>query len=99
MQSVFICIQIFTVVSFPIRTVTDSLFVYSWILVTFSLLIHWLFNVHMIMFFINTLNFLILLLHILTKAKKTMNLSSIHLVHKILIANNVLTVFSYVSFT
>src|SRR5699024_676087 len=99
MQTVFLWIQIFTENSFPIRTVTDSLFFYSWILVTFSLLIHWLFNVHMIMFFINTFNFFILLLHILTKAQETMDLSSIQLVHEILIAHIVLTMISYGFFT
>lgn len=99
MQTVFLWMQILKENSFPVGTLTDSLFFYSWILVTFSLIIHWLFNVHLIIFFLNTFSFFILLLHILIKAQEMMDLSSLQLVHEILIAHVVLTIISYGFFT
>ncbi|MUK86958.1 cytochrome C assembly protein [Ornithinibacillus sp. L9] len=99
LQTVFLFIQIFIAQSFPIATLTDSLFFYSWILVTFSLIINRLFNVHFIVFFTNLFGFFILLLFILTRAQESMQDSGIRLVHEILITHITFAIVSYGFFT
>ncbi|SET69769.1 HemX family protein [Oceanobacillus limi] len=99
LQTVFLCIQVFIVHSFPIATLTDSLFFYSWILVTFSLIINRIFNVHFIVFFTNLFGFFILLLFILTRAQESMQDSGIQLVNEVLITHIVLAIVSYGFFT
>ncbi|RDW19326.1 cytochrome C assembly protein [Oceanobacillus arenosus] len=62
MQSLFLIYQLFIAHSFPVTSFLDSLFFYSWVLITFSLIINRLFPVNFIVFFINVFGFFILLL-------------------------------------
>ncbi|TQS76118.1 cytochrome C assembly protein [Ornithinibacillus gellani] len=98
MQTIYLVIQVFVQGVVPFATVLDSLFFYSWILVSFSLLINRIFHVHFIILFTNIFSFFILLVHILSRAEG-MQGTGIELVHEVLIAHIVLTIISYGFFT
>lgn len=98
-QSILLCIWIYTEKSFPIQSVNDSLFFYSWILVTFSLLMNRLITIHFITFFTNLFSFFILIFFIMTRAQNNMQYSGAQLVDEILIAHIILTIISYGFFT
>lgn len=98
-QTVFLCKQIILTKSFPITSITDSLFLYSWILVTFSLIINVFFSIHFIVFFTNVFSFFILLLHIVTKAQEVTMVDGLQLVNEILIAHITLAFIAYSFFT
>ncbi|MFC2948499.1 cytochrome C assembly family protein [Virgibacillus sediminis] len=98
-QTLVFVIYIFYEKSFPVATLNDSLFFYSWILVTLSLVINRLFTIDFIVFFINLFGFFLLLFYLLTEAQNQMPGNGIELVHEILIAHIVLAVLSYGFFT
>ncbi|SHF64805.1 cytochrome C assembly family protein [Ornithinibacillus halophilus] len=100
LQTIFLCLQIFIENSFPVATLTDSLFFYSWILVIFSLIINKIFKVYFIVFFTNLFSFFILLLHILTSANQGIHVNNgSQLVHEIIITHVMITILSYGFFT
>jgi HemX protein len=93
---------IFTVVvekRFPIATLTDSLFFYAWVLVTFSILMNRLFKTYFMVFFINLFGFFVMLMHISLAAKSQVEERWIQLVDEILIAHISLAIISYGFFT
>ncbi|MDY0396892.1 cytochrome c biogenesis protein CcsA [Virgibacillus halophilus] len=85
--------------AFPIGTLTDSLFIYSWILIAFSLIINRLFRIHFIVLFTNIFGFLILLLYTVTAAREQMNTSVVNFVNEILVAHIAAAIISYGFFT
>ncbi|ASK63051.1 cytochrome C assembly protein [Virgibacillus phasianinus] len=98
-QSFFLCKQVFLENSFPILSLYDGLFFYSFVLVTLSLIINRLFSIHFIVFFTNLFGFFILLLYILTKAKREGLEQGVQLVNEILITHITLSIVSYGFFT
>ncbi|GAB3050101.1 cytochrome C assembly family protein [Virgibacillus ainsalahensis] len=98
-QAIYFGYQTVTENSFPIATLNDSLLLYSWVLVTSSLIINRLFPIRFIVFFTNLFGFFILLLYILTKAQYDMYTDGIELVHEILITHIILAIVSYGFFT
>lgn len=98
-QTVFLLNQVFIEKSFPVLTLSDGLFFYAWVLVSFSLIINKLFRIHFILFFTNLLGFFILLLYISTKAQEHMQGRGIQLVNEILITHITLAIVSYGFFT
>ncbi|WP_212921166.1 cytochrome C assembly family protein [Ornithinibacillus bavariensis] len=99
LQTFFLFHRVLTEGRFPIATLTDSFFFYAWILVTFSILMNWLFKISFIVFFINLFSFLIFLMHISHIAQTNMVTSGIQLVNEILIAHISLAIISYGFFT
>lgn len=98
-QSLFLFKQVFIEHNFPILSIYDGLFFYSWVLVTFSLLVNRLFSIRFIVFFTNLFGFFILLLYILTKAKQAGMQQGVQLVNEILITHITLSIVSYGFFT
>ncbi|MFC3040033.1 inner membrane protein YpjD [Virgibacillus xinjiangensis] len=98
-QTTAFAISIFYEKSFPVATLVDSFFLFSWILVTLSLIIQRLFAVDFIIFFINLFGFFLLLFYLVTEAQNQMAGNGIELVHEILITHIVLAVLSYGFFT
>ncbi|WP_010099020.1 cytochrome C assembly family protein [Ornithinibacillus scapharcae] len=99
LQTIFLFQQLITEKLFPIATLTDSLFFYAWVLVTFAMIMNLLFNMYFIVFFINLFGFFILLMHISLVAKTQVIQSGIRLVDEILIAHISLAIISYGFFT
>lgn len=98
-QTVFLLSTVITENRFPIATLTDSLYFYAWVLVTFSVLMNRLFKTYFMVFFINLFGFFVLLMHISLVAKNQVTESGIQLVDEILIAHISLAIISYGFFT
>ncbi len=99
LQTLFLLRQIFVEENFPVMTVYDGLYFYAWILVTFSLIINRLFRVDFLVFFTNVVGFLVMLLHISTRAQSVLDDQGIELVHEMLVAHITLAIISYGFFT
>ncbi|WP_430784979.1 cytochrome c biogenesis protein CcsA [Virgibacillus flavescens] len=98
-QGFFLFNQVFLEDSFPVLSLYDGLFFYSWVLVTFSLIINHLFSIRFIVFFTNVFGFFIFLLYILTEAQQEGLRQGVQLVNEILITHITLSIVSYGFFT
>ncbi|WP_269412060.1 cytochrome C assembly family protein [Lentibacillus daqui] len=98
-QTVFLLIEVLFKATFPVFTIQDSLFFYSWVLITFSLVIDRFFPIHFIVFFTNVFGFFILLLYISTKAQVAMPQRGVELVNELLVTHIALAIISYGFFT
>ncbi|WP_047981688.1 cytochrome C assembly family protein [Ornithinibacillus contaminans] len=99
MQTFFLFQQVIIDKQIPIATMADSLFVYAWVLVTFSIAMNRLFDVRFIVFFINVFSFFIVLMHLAFLARTSMQQDGIQLVNEILLIHIVLAIISYGFFT
>ncbi|MBM7554602.1 cytochrome c biogenesis protein [Thalassobacillus pellis] len=99
LQTFFLLSQIFVKENFPVMTIYDGLYFYTWILVTFSLIINRLFRVDFLVFFTNLVGFFIMLLHISTRAQKDLTENGVRLVDEMLIGHITLALISYGFFT
>lgn len=98
-QTALLLYQTFIKEYYPFLTLNDSMFFYSWLLVTVSILLNKKVSTHLISFFINVFSFAILLLSILLNANKLIHKSSNQFVHEILLSHIVITIISYAFFT
>ncbi|WLR46106.1 cytochrome c biogenesis protein CcsA [Halobacillus litoralis] len=99
LQTFFLLSQVFVKEDFPIMTVYDGLYFYSWILVTFSLIINRLFKVDFLVFFTNVVGFLIMIIHISTRAQNVLENRGVALVNELLVIHVSLAIISYGFFT
>ncbi|MFC7321053.1 cytochrome c biogenesis protein [Halobacillus campisalis] len=99
LQTFFLLAQVFVQENFPVMNVYDGLYFYAWILVTFSLIINRFFRVDFLVFFTNLLGFLVMLLHISTRAQSVMDDEGVALVHEMLVVHIILALISYGFFT
>ncbi|MDC3412489.1 cytochrome c biogenesis protein [Aquibacillus sp. 3ASR75-11] len=95
LQTFFLLYQVFVTSNFPVLTLSDSLYVYAWILVTFSLFINRFFRIDFLVFFTNLLGFFVMLLHVMLAANNELTEQGIRLVSEILIAHITLALISY----
>ncbi|WP_010651060.1 cytochrome C assembly family protein [Oceanobacillus massiliensis] len=98
-QTIFFIYEVFVENNFPVATLVDSLLFYSWVLITFSLIINRLFPVRFIVFFMNVFGFFILLMYVSASATKRFPDEAIHFVHEILIMHITVAIISYGFFT
>lgn len=98
-QTLFLLYQVVIIRNFPVASLNDSLFLYAWILVTFSLIMNRLFSIHFIVFFTNIFGFFILLLYITSHAHEQTFSSGVEFVHEILVSHITLAIISYGFFT
>ncbi len=99
LQTFFLLSQMLFNSNFPIATIYDGLYFYSWILVTFSLVINRLFRVDFFVFFTNVLGFFMVMLHIFTRAQQDATEQSLRLVSELLVTHITLAIISYGFFT
>lgn len=99
LQTLFLLYQIIWNKSFPLGTLIDSLFFYSWILVLFSIIMNILHENQFIMFVTNIFGFLVLLIHTSNMAWNDMKSNGIQFANDILITHVALTIISYGFFT
>lgn len=99
LQTFFLLSQMLLKSNFPILSVYDGLYFYSWILVTFSLVINRLFRIDFFVFFTNVLGFFMMMLHIFTRAQYDATEKAIRLVNELLATHITLAIVSYGFFT
>lgn len=99
LQTFFLLAQILIKDNFPIMTVYDGLYFYTWILVTFSLIINRLFRMDFLVFFTNVVGFLIMIIHLSTRAQSVLGNNGVGLVNELLVIHISLAIISYGFFT
>ncbi|MCA0969909.1 cytochrome c biogenesis protein [Halobacillus litoralis] len=99
LQTFFLLTQILVEDNLPVMTVYDGLYFYTWILVTFSLIINRLFRVDFLVFFTNVVGFLVMLIHLTTRAQTSLQDQGVNLVNEMLIIHISLAILSYGFFT
>jgi len=99
LQTFFLLSQVLIDENLPIMTVYDGLYFYAWILVTFSLIINRLFRVDFLVFFTNVVGFLVVLIHLSTRAQNDLKDQGVELVNEMLVVHISLAIISYGFFT
>ncbi len=99
MQTIILYNQTFIEKNFPILTLNDGLFFYSWILILFSVLLNHFFQVHFVVFFTNLFSFFLLLLSLSMNAATGPYEQGSQFVHEILVIHITLAIISYGFFT
>src|SRR5699024_4569712 len=94
MQTVLLINQLLIEKKFPVLSLNEGLFFYAWILITFSLVINRLFNIHFIVLFTNIFSFFILLLSFTLNANQHIY-EGIKFIHEILIIHIILAFIYY----
>ncbi|MGN8645674.1 cytochrome C assembly family protein [Gracilibacillus sp. HCP3S3_G5_1] len=99
MQTIFLLTEIFQTPGIPIQTFNDGLYTYTWIIITFSLIVHQLFRLEFFMFFISVFGFFILIIHTLRSVQITDSTQIPMVLDEMLFAHIVLALMSYGLFT
>ncbi|MCR2820566.1 cytochrome c biogenesis protein [Lederbergia panacisoli] len=63
LQTIFLCLYMLETGRFPVLTLFEGLYFYSWVLITLSLMIHRILKVDFTVFFTNVLGFTIMAIH------------------------------------
>ncbi|MGP4041686.1 cytochrome C assembly family protein [Gracilibacillus sp. D59] len=98
-QTIFLLTEIWQTSSIPIQTLNDGLYTYTWIIITFSLVVHRLFRLEFFMFFISVFGFFIMLIHTLRSTQITDSTQIPLVLDELLFAHIVLALVSYGLFT
>ncbi|GAB4073276.1 cytochrome c biogenesis protein [Barrientosiimonas marina] len=99
LQTVFLLQQVFVEKGFPVLTLNDGLLFYSWILISFSLVISKFSRAQLTLFFLNLLGFFTLLFSISAKMSEQAPEQGAGLIHEMLIAHITLAFAAYGFFT
>ncbi len=99
LQSVFLVTIMIEMGRFPILTITEGLYFYAWVLVTFSLIINKVFRVDFIVFFTNVLGFIIMALHLFAPVDYKSDVLAMQLISELLIIHITLAIISYGAFS
>jgi HemX protein len=96
LQTVFFFVRMYEHRYIPVFTLFETLFFFSWLLVTVSLVANRFFSLHFIVFFVNVIGFIVLVLNLLTDPGETTN--AVELSSGLLWLHVALAIFSYVAF-
>lgn len=98
LQSAFFVSQILTKAYFPVITLFETLFFYSWVLVSLSLAIHYFFRIDLLVFFTNIIGFVVLVMSMFLPVTPMPAVSNI-LTSELLLTHVTLAMFSYGAFS
>lgn len=98
-QTASIGYELFTTKAFPILSLNDGIYFYAWILLTFTLLINRLYQVHFIVLLTNIFTFFMMMLAITLNVQQQSLDRSTQLIHEVLIAHITFSILSYGFFT
>lgn len=84
---------------FPILTPSEGLYFYSWILITFSLAINWLYRVDFFVFFTNVLGFMIMAIHLFSPKARVPEVITQKLMSELLVIHVTMAFLAYAAFT
>ncbi len=98
LQSIFFVSQIFTKEYFPVLTLFETLFFYSWIMVSLSLTINYFFKMDFLVFFTNIIGFVVMAVTLFANPAATPALSE-QLISELLFIHISLAFFSYAAFS
>ncbi|KOO46943.1 cytochrome C assembly family protein [Priestia koreensis] len=99
LQTIFLLAKMIETGRFPILTIFEGLYFYSWVLISLSLLIYRLFRVEFIAFFTNVIGFFIMSLHTFTPIQATSSIEAEKLVSELLVIHITMAILSYGAFS
>lgn len=98
LQTVFFVSQLVAKTYFPVVTLFETLFFYSWVLVTLSLVINYVFRIDLLVFFTNVIGFIVLVLSMFLP-ETPLHVVSGPLTSELLLVHITLAMFSYGAFS
>jgi len=99
LQTLFLLLYMFETGRFPVLTLFEGLYFYTWVLVSLSLIINRLMKVDFIVFFTNILGFIIMAIHTFAPQQIESNLISEQMVSELLLIHIILAILSYGAFS
>jgi len=99
MQTAVLVYEVIQSKSLPILTLIDVIYVYAWVLLTFSLLMNRFFHVQFVAFCTNVFSFIMLSLAVGLDVQQQGLNQSAHFIHEILVAHITFTILAYAFFT
>jgi HemX protein len=99
LQTVFLSLRMYETGRFPILTLFEGLYFYTWVLVTLSLAINRLLRVDFIVFFANVIGFFIMALHTFLPIQHHSTVQAEQLVSELLIIHITMAILSYGAFS
>ncbi len=99
LQTLFLFLYMRETGRFPVLTLFEGLYFYTWVLVSLSLIINRLMKVDFIVFFTNMLGFVIMAIHTFAPPLFESNLMSEQLISELLLIHIVMAILSYGAFS
>ncbi|WP_043934212.1 cytochrome c biogenesis protein [Bacillus sp. EB01] len=99
LQTGFLIFYMVNTGRFPVLTISEGLYFYTWVLITLSLGINRLLKMDFIVFFTNILGFIIMVIHIFTPDQYESHLISEQLISELLLIHITMAILSYGAFT
>lgn len=99
LQSVFLVVYIIQTHRFPILTLFEGIYFYSWLLVSISILLHCVYRVDLPVFFINILGFIFMVIHTFAPNQVAQSPVGENLVSELLFIHVMFAILSYVAFS
>ncbi|WP_078379504.1 cytochrome c biogenesis protein [Sutcliffiella halmapala] len=99
LQTIFLFLRMIDTGRFPILTLYEGMYFYTWVLITFSLVINRILRVDFIVFFTNVIGFLVLALHTFTPIQHESQVVAQALVSELLIIHITMAILSYGAFS
>ncbi|MGD6832029.1 cytochrome c biogenesis protein [Sutcliffiella halmapala] len=99
LQTIFLFLRMIDTGRFPILTIYEGMYFYTWVLITFSLIINRILRVDFIVFFTNVIGFLVMALHTFTPIQHESQVVAQALVSELLIIHITMAILSYGAFS
>ncbi|QFT90084.1 Cytochrome c biogenesis protein CcsA [Bacillus sp. THAF10] len=99
LQTIFMILRMIDTGRIPILTLYEGMYFYTWVLITFSLVINRVLRVDFIVFFTNVIGFLVLALHTFTPYQHDSTVVAQALVSELLIIHITMAILSYGAFS
>lgn len=99
LQSIFLFLYMLEAGRFPVLTLAEGLYFYTWVLITFSLVINRLMRVDFIVFFTNVIGFSIMVIHTFAPFQIDKTVAAEQLVSELLLIHITATILSYGAFS
>ena len=99
LQTIFLCLYVIKTGRFPVLTIFEGLYFYTWVLITLSLFINRLLRVDFTVFFTNVLGFMVMAIHTFAPVQIESKVLAEKLVSELSIIHITLAILSYGAFT
>ena len=99
LQTIFLCLYVLKTGRFPVLTIFEGLYFYTWVLITLSLIINRLLRIDFTVFFTNVLGFIVMAIHTFAPVQVESKVLAEQLVSELSIIHITLAILSYGAFT
>lgn len=99
LQTIFLCLYVLKTGRFPVLTIFEGLYFYTWVLISLSLILNRLLRIDFTVFFTNILGFIIMAIHTFAPVQIESKVLAEQLVSELSIIHITLAILSYGAFT